>query len=132
MGNVAADGKAVTGAAPSPRESRDAPPPDFSPGPGEEAGDEGRAMLQILHDLAPHAHLAFATAFESEESFAKNIEALAEANRIAFEGWQNLVPRQSEILQDSMVIGKIIIPILMAFMSRYLAFIFPILHSYPE
>src|SRR5436305_9624787 len=50
---------------------------DLSPGPGEEAGDEGRAMLQILHDLAPHAHLAFATAFESEESFAKNIEALA-------------------------------------------------------
>ena len=32
----------------------------------------------------------------------KNIEALAEANRIAFEGWQNLVRRQSEILQDSM------------------------------
>ena len=32
----------------------------------------------------------------------KNIEALAEANRIAFEGWQGLVRRQSEILQDSM------------------------------
>jgi hypothetical protein len=32
----------------------------------------------------------------------KNIEALAEANRIAFEGWQNLVRRRSEILQDSM------------------------------
>ncbi|HET7455190.1 MAG TPA: S8 family serine peptidase [Solirubrobacterales bacterium] len=50
---------------------------DLAPAPGEEAGDEGRAMLQIVHDLAPHAHLAFATAFESEESFAANIERLA-------------------------------------------------------
>ncbi|MGN6201603.1 MAG: S8 family serine peptidase [Solirubrobacterales bacterium] len=50
---------------------------DMTPAPGEEAGDEGRAMLQIVHDLAPHARLAFATAFESEESFAANIERLA-------------------------------------------------------
>lgn len=41
-------------------------------------GDEGRAMAQIVHDLAPHAGLAFATAFESEEGFAENIERLAQ------------------------------------------------------
>jgi phasin family protein len=41
----------------------------------------------------------FASIIERER---KNIEALAEANRIAFEGWKNLVRRQSEILQDSM------------------------------
>jgi phasin family protein len=31
----------------------------------------------------------------------KNIEALTEANRVAFEGWQALVHRQTEILQES-------------------------------
>ena len=30
----------------------------------------------------------------------KNIEALTEANRVAFEGWQALVHRQAEILQE--------------------------------
>lgn len=32
----------------------------------------------------------------------KNIEAVARANKIAFEGWQALVKRQSEILQETM------------------------------
>ncbi|MGN6275246.1 MAG: S8 family serine peptidase [Solirubrobacterales bacterium] len=45
----------------------------------EEATDEGRGMLQIAHDMAPKADLAFATAFEGEEGFAKNIEKLAAA-----------------------------------------------------
>ena len=31
-----------------------------------------------------------------------NIQALAEANRIAFEGWQRLVRRQAEMLQETM------------------------------
>jgi hypothetical protein len=47
-------------------------------GAGEEMHDEGRAMLQVIHDVAPHAQLAFATAFGSELEFARNIERLAE------------------------------------------------------
>jgi subtilisin-like proprotein convertase family protein len=42
-------------------------------------GDEGTAMMEIVHDLAPNAHLIFATAFTSEQSFADNIRALRAA-----------------------------------------------------
>jgi hypothetical protein len=61
------------------------------PGPGNPAGntdpvnvledypassDEGRAMLQIVHDVAPKAKLAFATAYVSEVGYADNIRKL--------------------------------------------------------
>ena len=43
------------------------------------ATDEGRAMMQIVHDVAPGAQLFFATADVSEAGFAANIVALRNA-----------------------------------------------------
>ncbi len=43
------------------------------------ASDEGRAMLQIIHDVAPQADLAFRTAFLSDVDFAQGIIDLANA-----------------------------------------------------
>src|SRR5258708_8177958 len=40
-------------------------------------GDEGRAMMQIIHDVAPGAGLAFYTAENSEADFANGIVMLA-------------------------------------------------------
>jgi subtilase family protein len=41
--------------------------------------DEGRAMAQIVHDLAPASHIDFASAFNGELAFAKSIKELAAA-----------------------------------------------------
>ena len=48
--------------------------------PGQEGeGNEGTAMLEIVHDLAPGAQLYFATGFTGQAQFAANIEALCDA-----------------------------------------------------
>ncbi len=45
----------------------------------DEPVDEGRAMAQIIHDLAPGASILFATANTGQANFANNIIALANA-----------------------------------------------------
>jgi hypothetical protein len=47
---------------------------------GAPGTDEGAAMMEIVHDMAPNAQIYFATAFTSTEAgFAANILALAQA-----------------------------------------------------
>ena len=47
--------------------------------PSDDCSDEGRAMMQLIHDVAPGSPQAFYTAFESQEDFAAGIRALADA-----------------------------------------------------
>lgn len=44
----------------------------------EQGGDEGRAMIQLIHDLAPDAQLYFRTAFDGPADFADGIRELAD------------------------------------------------------
>ena len=61
------------------RASGDLPPfVDVLPGQGG-SGDEGTAMLEIIHDLAPGATLGFATSNLGPASFAQNIIDLKNA-----------------------------------------------------
>ena len=51
----------------------------LDPGPAASGIDEGRAMLQIVHDLAPKSPLAFSSAFNGDLDFADEIRALQTA-----------------------------------------------------
>ncbi|MDH4074017.1 MAG: S8 family serine peptidase, partial [Gammaproteobacteria bacterium] len=48
-------------------------------GPCPDGTDEGRAMAQLIHDVAPASSIAFHTAFESEFDFAEGIIRLRDA-----------------------------------------------------
>ncbi|HEX7135647.1 MAG TPA: hypothetical protein VF228_23925, partial [Iamia sp.] len=54
------------------RASGDLPAVDVLPGQAG-SGDEGTAMLELIHDMVPGAELGFATAFGSQAGFAQNI-----------------------------------------------------------
>ena len=61
--------------------------------------DEGRAMLQIVHDVAPRARLGFATANGGEVNFANNIRALA-----GFQDAPNAQPGfEADIIVDDVI-----------------------------
>jgi subtilisin family serine protease len=48
-------------------------------GPCDSGSDEGRAMAQLIHDVAPGASISFHTAFNSELDFAEGIIDLQQA-----------------------------------------------------
>lgn len=101
--NIGVDGTGVTVGVLSDSYDRDPAAPTRAatdvasgdlPGPGSPCGsttpvnvlddsvaesDEGRAMAQIVRDLAPGASISFATAFKGEAAFAASIKALAQA-----------------------------------------------------
>lgn len=67
--------------------------------------DEGRAMAQIVHDLAPGADLAFATAFTGEKAFADNIRALDAAGADVIV--DDVVYFDEPFFQDGIVSGAV-------------------------
>jgi hypothetical protein len=77
----ATDGYVVdqgTGDLPGPSNTAGNPlPVEILDDPIPSASDEGRAMAQLVHDMAPKARLGFATASTGQVSFADNIRSLA-------------------------------------------------------
>jgi hypothetical protein len=76
--NTTAAGDAASGDLPSSvNVIEDATCMNYGPPVNLPFGDEGRAMMQIIHDVAPGAGLAFYTAENSEADFANGIVKLA-------------------------------------------------------
>ena len=73
------DGKPLTVHAADDIRTGDLPPEGVTVLEDAQGGaDEGRAMLQIVHDIAPKARECFATAFSGDLGFANNIRALGD------------------------------------------------------
>jgi phasin family protein len=74
-------------------------PNDVKPAERGTAGGTPVFDFTKLMSQFPLPGVDFATLVDREQ---KNIDALTKANRIAFEGWQRLVRRQAEMLQETM------------------------------
>lgn len=68
-------------------------------------GDEGRAMAQLIHDLAPGASLSFATAIGGEATFQNNILNLSTAGADVLV--DDVVYPAEPFYQDGIVAGAI-------------------------
>ena len=74
--------------------------------PGEEGeGDEGTALLEIVHDLAPGAELYFATGYGGEARMAENIEALCEAGANVIV--DDIGYSEEAVFQDGIIAGGV-------------------------
>ncbi len=67
--------------------------------------DEGRAMLQIIHDIAPGADLMFHTGLASKPEYAAGIEALAAAGADVIV--DDLLYVNEPMFQDGVVAGAV-------------------------
>jgi subtilisin family serine protease len=59
--------------------SADLPPVEVPSGCGKGHGDEGTALLEIVHDLAPGARLLFSQGISSSLGFVRSVQCLAAA-----------------------------------------------------
>jgi len=78
--------------------------------------DEGRAMAQIVHDLAPGARIDFATGHGGPEQFAANIRRLA---RLGAKVIVDDVTYQNEPLYQEGVVGKAVADVVAAGVSYF-------------